>query len=239
MELILRLAKDNPTWGYLRIPGELLKLGIRVSATAIRTVLRRHRLGPAPRRSGPTWRQFLAQQASGILASDFFTVETVRLKTLYVLVFIELSTRQVHLSGVSAHPDSAWVTQQARSLAIDGRLEDACFLIRDRDAKYSGPFDEVFRSEGVKIIQTPIRAPNANAFAERWVRTVRRECLDHVLILGRRHLQRTLGVFVAHYNAERPHRGLELARPSPPTSSSSQGSVGAVRRRGRLGGFDP
>jgi hypothetical protein len=146
VELILRLAKDNPTWGYLRIPGELLKLGIRVSATAIRTVLRRHRLGPAPRRSGPTWRQFLAQQASGILASDFFTVETVRLKTLYVLVFIELSTRQVHLSGVSAHPDSAWVTQQARSLAIDGRLEDACFLIRDRDAKYSGPFDEVFRS---------------------------------------------------------------------------------------------
>jgi hypothetical protein len=146
VELILRLAKDNPRWGYLRIRGELLKLGIRVSATAIRTVLRRHRLGPAPRRSGPTWRQFLAQQASGILASDFFTVETVRLKTLYVLVFIELSTRQVHLSGVSAHPDSAWVTQQARSLAIDGRLEDACFLIRDRDAKYSGPFDEVFRS---------------------------------------------------------------------------------------------
>jgi transposase InsO family protein len=222
VELILRVAKDNPRWGYLRIRGELLKLGIRVSAMAIRTVLRRHALGPAPRRSGPTWRQFLAQQASGILASDLFTVETVRLKTLYVLVFIELSTRRVHLSGVSAHPDSAWVTKQARNLAIDGRLEDARFLIRDRDAKYSGPFDEVFRSEGVKIIQTPIRAPKANAFAERWVRTVRRECLDHVLILGRRHLQRTLRVFVAHYNAERPHRGLELARPSPPTSSSSQ-----------------
>jgi transposase len=160
VELILRLAKENPRWGYQRIRGELLKLGVRVSATAIRTVLRRHGLGPAPRRGGPTWKEFLAQQAAGILASDFFTVETVWLKTLYVLIFIELSTRQVHLMGVTDHPDSAWVTQQGRNLAIDGRLGRAGFLVRDRDAKYSGPFDEVFRTEGLRVIKTDPGAPS-------------------------------------------------------------------------------
>jgi putative transposase len=237
VELILRLARDNPRWGYPRIRGELLKLGLRVSATAIRTVLRRHGLGPAPRRSGPGWREFLRQQAAGILASDFFTVETVWLKTLYVLFVIELSTRRVHLCGVTAHPDSAWVTQQARNLAMTDRLEKHRFLLRDRDAKYSGPFDGVFLSEGVRIVKTPVRAPRANAFAERWVRTARRECLDHVLILRRRHLERVLGEFVVHYNAGRPHRGLQLACPSPPTSARAPGSVGAVRRRDRLGGL--
>jgi len=155
-------------------------------------LLLRHGLGPAPRRSGPTWSEFLASQAHGILACDFFTVETVVLKTLYVLFFIELSTRRVHLAGVTAHPDSAWVTQQARNLAIGERLGDVGFLVRDRDAKFSGPFDEVFQSEGIRVIRTPIRAPRANAFAERFVRTVRSECLDHILIFGRRHLQRVL-----------------------------------------------
>ncbi|MGH2659029.1 MAG: integrase core domain-containing protein [Actinomycetota bacterium] len=237
VELIMRLAKDNSRWGYLRIRGELLKLGIRVSATAIRTVLRRYGLGPAPRRSGPSWSQFLRGQGAGILASDFFTVQTVWLKTLYVLIFIELSTRRVHLAGVSAHPDSAWVTQQGRNLAFTGCLEEARFLIRDRDAKYSGPFDEVFRSEGVKIIKTPIKAPKANAFSERWVRTVRRECLDHVLVWGRRHLARVLREFVDHYNAERPHRGLQLACPSPPISQAPVGTMGAIGRRDRLGGL--
>lgn len=236
-ELILRLAKENPRWGYQRIRGELLKLGIRVSATAIRRVLRREGLGPAPRRNGPTWRQFLAQQASGILASDFFTVETVWLKTLYVLMVIEISTRRVHLAGVAAHPDSGWVTQQGRNLAIDGRLERARFLIHDRDAKYSGPFDEVVRSEGVKIIKTPFRAPKANAFSERWVRTVRRECLDHLLIWGRRHLEGVLRDYVDHYNSERPHRGLGLACPSRPVSRTAPGCVGAIGRRDRLGGL--
>src|SRR2546426_11480011 len=132
-ELILRLARENPRWGYQRIRGELLKLGIRVSATTVGTLLRRHRLGPAPRR-GPTWSEFLRQQASGILACDFFTVETITLRTLYVLFSIELGTRRVHLAGTSRNPDSAWVTQQARNLAMDGRLDDVRFLIRDRDA---------------------------------------------------------------------------------------------------------
>ena len=212
--LIVRLGTENPRWRYQRIRGELLKLGIRVSATTVRTVLRRHGLGPAPRRSGPTWPEFLRLQASAMLATDFFTVETVFLKTLYVLFFIELQTRRVHLVGATAHPDSAWVTQQARNLAIDERLSGVRFLLRDRDAKFSGPFDEVFRTEGVRVIRTPIRAPKANAFAERFVRTVRQECLDHVLIHGRRHLERVLKAYVAHYVEERPHRGLDLAVPA-------------------------
>jgi len=191
-DLILRLGRENPRWGYQRIRGELLKLGIRISATTVRTILLRHGLHPAPRRAGPTWTEFLRSQAAGILATDFFTVQTIRLKTIFVLFFIELQTRRVHVVGVTAHPDSAWVTQQARNLAIDERLGDVRFLLRDRDAKFSGPFDEVLRTEGVRVIRTPIRAPRANAFAERFVRTVRQECLDHVLIYGRRHLERVL-----------------------------------------------
>src|SRR6266542_3637661 len=236
VELIVRLARENPRWGYLRIRGEMLKLGVRVSATAIRAVLRRHGLGPAPRRSGPSWSEFLRAQAHGILSLDFFTVETAWLRTLYVLFGIELGSRRVHVLGATTNPDSAWVTQQARNLAVGERLRDVQFVIRDRDSKFAGSFDEVLRTEDVRIIKTPIRAPKANAFAERWVRTVRRECLDHVLILGRRHLERVLREFAAHYNAERPDRGLRLARPSPPTSSSSVSS-GTVRRRDRLGGI--
>ena len=236
VELIVRMARENPRWGYLRIRGELLKLGARVSATTIRTVLRRQGLGPAPRRSGPSWSEFLRAQATGILAFDFFTVETVWLRTFYVLFCIELGSRRVHLVRVTRHPDSAWVTQQARNLAAEERLRGVRFVIRDRDSKYSGSFDEVLRTEGVEVVKTPIRAPKANAFAERWVRTARGECLDHLLVLGRRHLERVLREFVGHYNAQRPHRGLRLARPSSPTPSSWVGS-GAVRRRDRLGGM--
>jgi putative transposase len=190
---------------------------------------------PAPRRDGPSWKEFLSEQAAGIVACDFFCVETVRLKTLYVLFFIELSTRRVHLAGVTANPNLAWVTQQARNLAIDDRLNEARFLIRDRDAKYSGPFDEVFRSEGVRVIRTPIRAPMANAFAERFVRTARRECLDHILVLGERHLERVLRDYVRHYNKERPHRGLSLETPEPKPDTGRGG--GEIVRVARLGGL--
>src|SRR3990172_4879973 len=147
-DLILRLGRENPRWGYQRIRGELLKLGIRVSATTVRTILLRHGLDPAPRRAGPTWTEFLRSQAAGILATDFFTVQTITLNTIFILFFIELQSRRVHVGGVTAHPDSAWVTQQARNLAIDERLGDVRFLLRDRDAKFSGPFDEVFETEG-------------------------------------------------------------------------------------------
>jgi transposase InsO family protein len=180
----------------------------------------------------------LRSQAAGILACDFFTVETITLRTIYVLFFIELSTRKIHVAGVTARPDSAWVTQQARNLPIEDRLSGVRFLLRDRDSKFSAPFDQVFGTEGVRVIRTPIRAPRANAFAERFVRTVRRECLDHVLIYGRRHLERVLHVYAGHYMEERPHRGLDLATPagigSPPTERTARTRV---HRRDVLGGL--
>jgi len=164
------------------------------------------------------------------------------LKTLYVLFFIELSTRRVHVAGVTSKPDSAWVAQQARNLAIAGRLDDTHILIRDRDAKFSGSFDEVFRTERLAVVKTPVRAPRANAFAERWVGSVRRECLDHLLIFGRRHLQHVLGIYAEHYNRARPHRGLDLAPPdrlSPPDCESPAKHFGPayLRRHDVLGGL--
>jgi putative transposase len=212
-ELIVRMGRENPRWGCVRIRGELAKLGIRVSATTIRTLLRRSGLGPAPRRSGPTWREFLSAQAEGVLAADFFTVESIWLRTLYVLFVIELQSRRVHLGGATRNPASAWVTQQARNLSFGLTGRTFRFLIRDRDAKYASSFDTVFAGDGIEVILTPVQAPRANAFAERWVRTVRAECLDWTLVLGRRHLERILRIYVAHYNAQRPHRGLDLRTP--------------------------
>jgi transposase InsO family protein len=237
-DLILRMGRENPRWGCIRLRGELAKLGIRVSATKIRTLLRANGIGPAPRRDGPTWSQFLRSQGEGILALDFFAVETVLLRTIYVLFAIHLGSRRVHVLGVTRNPDSAWVTQQARNLAVGERFEGIRFVIRDRDAKYAGPFDEVFRSEGIRIIKTPILAPRANAFAERWVRTVRAECLDWMLVLGRRHLDRVLLAYASHYNTRRPHRGLELNSPEPRFGPAPWPAEGArVRRRDVLGGM--
>jgi putative transposase len=201
-------------------------------------VLRRVGLGPSPRRTGPTWSEFLRAQAKGITACDFFCVESVWLRTLYVLVFIELHTRRVFVTASTAHPDSAWVTQQARNLSmdLDGRAP-VRFLIHDRDSKFSGSFDEVFRSEGAEVILTPIRVPNANAFAERWVRTVRAECLDWMLILGRRHLDRVLRTYVEHYNGHRAHRALGLAAPLDDSEDSVVIPAREVRRWNVLGGL--
>jgi len=168
---VLRLARENPGWGYPRIAGELRKLGLRVSPSTIRRILLANRLGPAPRRSGPSWREFLRQQAASVLACDFFTVETISLRRFYVLFFIELESRRVHLAGCTTNPSGAWVTQQARNLSFTGVFGRIRFLIHDRDSKLSGAFDEVFR---ITVIETPIRAPQANAHAERFVRTVRR-----------------------------------------------------------------
>jgi putative transposase len=213
-DLVVRLARENPRWGCVRIQGELLKLGVRVGATTIRSVLRRSGLGPAPRRGGPSWAEFLRAQAHGMAACDFFTVETVWLRTLYVLFFIEHGSRRVRLAGVTANPDGVWMRQQARNLAIEEQLENVRFLIHDRDAKFSGPFDEILRGEGVRVIKTPVRAPKANAVAERWVRSVRNECLDHVLVFGRHHLEQILRGYLTHYKTERPHRSLALAAPA-------------------------
>ena len=178
-QLIVRLARENPRWCYQRIQGELHRLGVRVSATTIRATLRRHGLDPTPRPTATTWRAFLRQQAAGIVACDFFTVDTVWLQRLYVLFFIEVATRRVHLAGVTAHPDGAWITQQARNLllALGEQGPRVHFVIRDRDARFCRGFDDVFSSEGAEVLRTPLQAPNANAYAERWVGTVRAECL--------------------------------------------------------------
>jgi putative transposase len=151
---VLRLARENPRWGYQRIAGELSKLGVSVSPSTVRRLLARAGLGPAPRRSGPSWREFLRAQGASVVACDFFTVETALLRRYYVLFFIELQTRRVHLAGITANPDSRWVTQQARNLSLSGALDDVKFLIRDRDSKFVAGFDEVFRTDSVRVIQT-------------------------------------------------------------------------------------
>jgi putative transposase len=235
-DLVLRLACENPGWGYPRIAGELLKLGLRVSPSTVRRILLAAGSGPAPRRSGPSWQQFLRQQAATMLACDFFTVETISLRRFYVLFFIELENRRVHLAGCTTNPTGAWVTQQARNLSFTGLLERMRFLVHDRDSKFAAAFDEVFRSEGINVIHTPIRAPQANAYAERFVRTVRAECLDWLLIIGRRHIETVLRIYTAHYNRERPHRGLALLSPDS-TNADPPASHGEIKRRDRLGGL--
>ena len=238
VELIVRLGRENRRWGCVRIQGELRKLGIRVSASSIRRILRRHSLGPVPR-GGPTWREFLTAQAHSVLAIDFFTVDTVSLKQLYVLFVIELSTREVHILGVTDHPTGAFVTQVARNLVGDlaERGRSVKFLIRDRDTKFTASFDEVFRSEGIRVIETPIRSPRANAYAERWVRTVRTECLDWLLIVGQGHLERVLREYVRHYNGQRPHRGINLQVPVPDDGVSATPPTFQARRQDVLGGL--
>jgi hypothetical protein len=175
---------------------------------------------PAPRRGGSSWRQFLRVQARGILATDFFCVDTVLLHRLYVLFVVEHATHRVHLLGITANPTGAWVAQQARNLLmdLDHRLAGFRFLIRDRDSKSTGVFDAVFASEGIRILRTPVRAPRANAIAiaERWIGTIRREVLDRVLIVNRRHLEHVLAEYVAHFDAHRPHRALHQAAPLKP-----------------------
>jgi putative transposase len=234
-ELVVRLARENPPWGYQRIAGELLKLGVRLSPSTVRRLLASAGLQPAPRRGETSWPAFLHRQAASLLACDFFTVETVALRRLYVLFFIELGSRRVHLAGCTTNPSGAWVVQQARNLSFTGLLERMRFLIHDHDSKFTAAFDEIFRSEGITVIRTPIRAPQANAYAERFVRTVRTECLDWLLIVGRRHLEGVLRIYIQHYNRQRPHRGLALQPPQPLQVKQPPG--GEVRRRDRLGGL--
>jgi transposase InsO family protein len=188
-----------------------------------------------------TWRAFLRQQAAGIMACDFFTVDTIWLRRLYVLFFIELDTRRVHLAGVTAAPNGLWVTQQARNLllVLGERGRQLRFVLRDRDAKFSRNFDDVFRAEGAEMLVTPVQAPNANAYAERWIRTVRAECLDWLLIFGRGHLEQVLRVYVQHYNAHRAHRALGLQPPDPAVGPTitGMGRPPRVHRRDPLGGL--
>ncbi len=236
VELVCRLARENSRWGYVRIVGELRKLGVAVSKTTVATVLRRNRLPPAPRRVGPSWSEFLRAQAKGILATDFFTIDSVILRRYYVLFMIEVERRVVHVLGVTANPTGVWVTQSVRNFAaaLDDGGRRFRFLVRDRDKKFVASFDAVLSSIGTQTICTPARAPRADAYAERWVRTVRADCLGHLVIISRRHLECVLTEYARHYNKARPHRSLKL---DAPVSFGEPSRTGAVRRTDVLGGI--
>ncbi len=228
-ELLLRLAQENPTWGYGKRQGELLKLGHALSRSTIRDILKRQHVPPAPERAkqGSSWGEFLSHYREQFLACDFLTVETAWLKTLYIFFVMELGSRRVHFAGCTAHPTAEWVTQQARQLTwtLPDEQKQVRFLIRDRDAKFTASFDAVFAAEGIEIIKTPYRAPRANAFAERWIRSVRAEVLDRLLILSEAHLQRVMKEYVEYYNRARPHQGIEQRCPIPIERARKEGVV--------------
>jgi transposase InsO family protein len=237
--LVLRLASENSSWGYRRIQGELAGLGYQIAASTVWLIVKRAGMDPAPRRDGPSWRQFLHAQAQSILATDFFCVDTLLGHRLSVLFVVEHATRRVHLLGITANPNGAWVAQQARNLLMDlgDRAAQFTFLIRDRDTKFTDTFDTLFASEGIRILRTPVRAPRANAIAERWIGTVRRELLDRMLILNRRHLDHALAEYIDHFNHHRPHRALHQAAPLRPLPPPSSQPDLRLRRRDRLGGL--
>lgn len=234
----MRLAQDNPGLGFEKLEGELKKLGFEVSKATTRRVLRRHGIPPAPERSrqGSSWRTFLNNYKEQILACDFFTVETTWLKTLYVLFFIEHGNRRVHLAGCTPHPQTDWVTQQARQMVwkLGERSTPIRYLLHDRDGKFPDSFDNIFRSEDIDPILMPARAPNANAIAERWIRSAREECLDKLLIWDESHLRRVLGEYVLYYNQRRPHQGLAQDSPLGLETASPDGTI---HHREVLGGI--
>jgi putative transposase len=237
--LVLEMARDNPGWGYRRVHGELAGLGHKLAPSTVWQILKDAGIDPAPRRSGQAWRAFLETQAKTILAADFFHVDTVFLMRLYVLFFIEHGTRRVRLAGITAYPTGEWVAQQARNLLmnLDDQAEGLKFLIRDRDSKFTAAFDAVFTAVAVRITRTPIRTPRANAIAERWIASARRECLDQMLITGERHLRLVLSEYVDHYNRHRPHRTLQQNPPAGRAHPSAEVTGIRIRRRDRLGGL--
>ncbi len=234
--LVVRLAGESD-WGYGKIQGELLKLGFKLSRETVANILRRQGLPPALKRQPSlTWRHLMSHYKDQLLACDFFTSETLFLKTVYVLVFIELGTRRVYFAGCTAHPNNGWVTQQARQMMweLEAQGKHIHALIHDNDRKFTSAFDTVFSAESIHVIHTPLRAPNANASMEHWVRSVREECLDKVLILNETHLRRVMREYINYYNTARPHQGLNQQIPIaqfPPDTN------GTISRRNVLGGI--
>ena len=215
-KLVIRMATENPTWGHRRVQGELVRLGHPIAASTVWQILHDAGIGPAPRRAGPTWKQFLTAQARGILAVDFVHVDTVLLRRIYALIVIEHGTRRAHLAGITANPDSAWTTQAARNVLMDlgQRAVSLKFLIRDRAGQFTGSFDAVFTAEGIRILASPPQAPRANAICERMIGTLRREVLDRLLIVNEHHLRQVLTEYLQQYNTARPQRALGQITPA-------------------------
>jgi transposase InsO family protein len=237
--LVNRLAGENPTWGYRRIHGELARLGHQVGVSTVWAILKAEGLDPAPRRSGPTWQQFLIAQANGIVACDLFHIDTVLLRRLYAFFTVEHTTRRVRILGVTAHPTGQWLAQQARNVLMD--LQDAGhrvrFLIRDQDTRFTSAFDAVFTSMDADVIKIPARVPVANAICERFVGSLRRELLDRILIVNTAHARQVLREYETHFNAHRPHRSLGQAAPLRALPSVPADPDAAVIRHDRLGGL--
>jgi transposase InsO family protein len=239
--LVIRIATDNPTWGHRRVQGELVRLGHPIAASTVWQILHDAGMDPAPRRSGPTWKQFLTAQASGILAADFVHIDTVLLHRIYALIVIEHGTRRVHLAGITANPDGPWTTQAARNLLMDlgTRATSIKFLIRDRAGQFTGSFDAAFTAEGIRILASPPQAPRANAICERVIGTLRRELFDRLLIVNERHLRQLLTEYLLHYNTARPHRALGQLAPAQAGTRPSEVNLAAhrIRRKQILGGL--
>ncbi len=231
---VVRLARENPHWGCRRIQGEMLKLGLKVSRSTVVRLLRCHALGPPPvNPRSPTWSQFLSQYKDFIWATDLFTVTTARLRTIYVLFFMELHRRRLLLVNVTEHPHAEWVVQQLRNLSVQHyRLPR--FILHDRDGKFSEAFDAFAEASGTRIIKLPSRSPNLNAYAERWVRSVREECLDQIMVLSERHLRYVLKAHVECFTKRRPHQGLKQQIPDRREEPSA---IGCIRSRHVLGGL--
>jgi putative transposase len=216
--LVLRLARENPEWGYRRIHGELAGLGVKVAASTVWEILRNAGINPAPRRYGPTWSQFLRSQAESILACDFFTAELLDGTHAYVLAVIEHATRRIRILGVTLHPTGEWTAQQARNLLMDlgDDAHRAKFMIRDRGSNYTAAFDAILADAGIRTLLCNVRTPRMNAIAERWIGGCRRELLDRTLIWNQSHLRRILRQYETHHNQHRPHRSLDGAAPLKP-----------------------
>ena len=215
------MANDNPTWGYRRITGELAGLGHRVGASTVWRILKHHGLDPAPQRTSVTWTQFLRSQTA--VACDFATVDTALLRRYHLLFFIDITNREVLYGAITANPTGAWTTQAARNLFVahPSQFSHTRVLLRDRASQFTGDFDEIFRSEGLKILKTPVQAPVANAFAERWIATLRRELLDCTIIWNQRQLQRLVIDYIDHHNTHRPHRSLNQRPPRHTTPDNN------------------